>query len=128
MFKDASRPQIRIRVVSALVTAIVLAASLAVISARARAADTVSETIYICHAAASGETANAKMTETSSESLSCRLVSMSLKMSDGSMHTIGRVTANPRTGPDISNATTPAQVNDAWVKWLDDMFHVTHTS
>ena len=66
------------------------------------------------------------MTAGSDTTLECRAVSMQLKMSDGSMHTIGRVTAKPNTGPDLSKALTPQQVNDAWVKWTDAMFHVTH--
>ncbi|MBV9101941.1 MAG: hypothetical protein JO060_00015 [Candidatus Eremiobacteraeota bacterium] len=112
---------------TAFVTTCLVAGAFAVFAGHARAANEVSDLIYICHPVASGETVNAKMTATSGASLSCRVVSMKLKMSDGSMRTIGRVTAESHGGPDLSNALTPGQVNDAWVKWLDDMFHVTHT-
>ena len=127
MFMKATRRELSLRTVTALLAAIVVAGTLATLAVRARAADTVSDAVYVCRPTASGETANAKMTAGSSVSLACHLVSMRLKMSDGSLVTIGRVSANARPGPDISKGLTPQQVNDAWVKWLDDMFHVTHT-
>ena len=106
----------------------VLAGTLAALSVRAQAADDAAGQVYICHPAVSGQPANAKMTASSDVALSCREVSMMLKTSDGTMHTIGQATATSRTGPDLSNALTPGQVNDAWVKWCEVMFNITHTN
>jgi hypothetical protein len=104
----------------------VFAGALAALSVRVQAADDATGSMFMCQATAAGGTSNARMTAGSDTALSCREVSMRLKMSDGSMRTIGRVTAKPNDGPDLSKALTPQQVNDAWVNWIDSMFHVTH--
>jgi hypothetical protein len=115
-----------LQVVAVPLIVTVLAVALAALSVRVKAADDASGSMFMCRPAAAGETSNARMTANSDTALECREVSMKLKMSDGSMRTIGRVTAKTNDGPDLSKALTPQQVNDAWVKWIDAMFHVTH--
>lgn len=106
--------------------AVVLAAGIAAVSVRAQAADDTAVT-YICHQATAGETPNAKMTAASSTALECRAVSLGLKMSNGSMRMIGEVSTKRTSGPDLSKALTPGQVNDAWVKWTEATFNITHS-
>jgi len=41
------------------------------------------------------------------------------------------ITAKPATvltGPDLSKALTPQQINDAYVKFIEQTFHIDHTS
>jgi len=49
-------------------------------------------------------------------------------MSNGSMKMIGHVSSHSSGGPNLSKALTPEQINDAWVKYIDTTFNVTHTS
>jgi|HubBroStandDraft_2_1064218.scaffolds.fasta_scaffold454440_1 hypothetical protein len=96
--------------------------------AMARADDTVGQR-FICRAIAIGETPNAQMTADSSTQLVCRPVQIQLKMSGGSLRTIGHATAKSAPdGPDLSHALTPEQVNDAYVKFIDQEFHIDHNS
>jgi hypothetical protein len=96
--------------------------------AMAQADDTVGRR-FICRAIASGETPNAQMTANSSTQLICRPVQIQLKMSGGSLRTIGQTTAKSAPdGPDLSQALTPEQVNDAYVKFIDREFHIDHNS
>ncbi len=84
---------------------------------------------FICRTIAGGETPNAQMTASSSTQLICRPVTIVLKMSAGSLRTIGHTTATSTLdGPDLSHALTPEQVNDAYVKFIDQEFHVDHSS
>jgi hypothetical protein len=84
---------------------------------------------YICRAIATGETPNARMTADRSTQLLCRPVEMTLKMSGGNLRTIGRTTAKSAPdGPDLSHALTPEQVNDAYVTFIDEEFHIDHNS
>jgi hypothetical protein len=84
--------------------------------------------MYVCRTAAAGEKANANMTAGPAE-LVCRRVSLMLKMSGGSLRTIGHATATSDPGgPDLRKALTPQQVNDAYVKFIEQTFHIDHTS
>jgi len=50
-------------------------------------------------------------------------------MSGGSLRTIGQTTAcSISAGPDLSNALTPQQINDAYVRFIEQTFHIDHTS
>jgi len=85
-------------------------------------------TMYVCRTSAAGETPNAKMMAGPAE-LTCRPVSLLLKMSGGSLRTIGQTTARSiSAGPDLSNALTPQQINDAYVRFIEQTFHIDHTS
>jgi hypothetical protein len=107
--------------------AAVAAIAVGAFASRAQAAGGDGAT-YLCRAVATGETPNAAMTAGSSTALECREVSLGLKMSDGSMRTIGRVTATSKVvGPDLSSALTPQQVNDAWIRWTAATFNITHS-
>lgn len=72
---------------------------------------------YVCRQAAADETATAKMMG-SSTSLVCRPIAVSMRMSDGSLKTIGNGAVTPMSGPDFSQALTPQQVNAAYNRWL----------
>jgi hypothetical protein len=88
-------------------------------------------TMYVCRTAATDENSNAKMTAATSTALICRPTTIELKMSSGAMREIGRTSSTPRnllTGPDISKDLTPQQVNDAYVKFIQETFHIDHTS
>ena len=111
----------------ALITTFI-AGALGTLAVRTMAADTPPDSVFICHAVTGSETSNARMTASSDTALECRAVSMKLKMSNGSMRTIGQVTAKSNSGPELSQALTPAQVNDAWIKWLDMQFNTEHGS
>jgi hypothetical protein len=112
----------------ALFTAPLLAGLIAALAANlpapVRAADEASTMEYICRPVVAGETGNAKMTAASETTLKCKPVSLALKMSTGTMHMIGHVTATSPTGPNYTGALTPAQLNDAWVKYIEETFHV----
>ncbi len=83
---------------------------------------------FICRAIAVGETPNAQMTVSSTQ-LICRPVTLILKLCGGNIRTIGHVTAKSEPdGPDLSHALTPGQVNDAYVKFIDQEFHIDHNS
>jgi hypothetical protein len=102
----------------------IVSALAAALPAPARAADAPSSMMYICRPVVGTETGNAKMTAASETALECKPVSLKLKMSTGTMETIGHVSATSPTGPNYSGALTPAQINDAWVKYIEQTFHV----
>jgi hypothetical protein len=77
----------------------------------------------ICRPAAAGETANAKMMATST-TLVCESFALNLPMSDGTMKTIGSVTAKPMSGPDFTGALTVQQDNAAYTKWVQQTFRI----
>jgi hypothetical protein len=109
-------------------TAPLMAALVAGAFAAARADDTPGQR-FICRTIASGETPNAQMTAASSTQLICRPVTIALKMSGGTLRTIGWTTAKSvPDGPDLSRALTAGQVNDAYVKFIDQEFHIDHSS
>ncbi len=92
-------------------------------------ADDTPDQRFICRAIATGETPNAQMTANSSTQLVCRPVTVVLKMSGGTLRTIGHTTAKSvPDGPDLSHALTAEQVNDAYVKFIDQEFHIDHSS
>jgi hypothetical protein len=85
------------------------------------------EASLICRQAYPDETPTARSLATST-TLVCRPIAISMRMSDGSMKIIGSVGAKPQPGPDLSKALTPQQVQEACAKWLDSLFHISHTS
>jgi hypothetical protein len=116
----------RLGALAPLIVAVGIGA-LAASPALTRAADALSAQTYICHAAGTGETPNARMTGSAATALSCHLVVIEARMSNGSLHTIGRVGTKMMKAPDYSSALTPAQINDAWVKFIDTAFSVNHS-
>jgi len=115
-------------VAAAPLIAVALAGIIATLPAPARADDDSSGITYVCRLAVAGENSNARMTRNSDSLLTCAPISIAVKMSNGSLHTIGHVTTKAPSGPDLSQALTPGQVNDAWVKYIESTFHVDHTS
>ena len=109
---------------TAPVVAAVIVGALGALPARTQAADGQPGAMYVCRAAIDGENGNAQMTSGAGTTLVCRQVSATLKMSSGALKTIGRVTATSSNGPDLSNAITPGQINDAWVKYFAETFHI----
>ena len=101
--------------------------ALAALPALIHAADEQTSQTYVCHAVVAGESANARMTVSSNAALTCRPINIALKMSNGSMRTIGHVGSKMTKGPDYSSALTPAQINDAWVKFIETAFSVNHS-
>jgi hypothetical protein len=81
------------------------------------------EASLICRQARADETVTARMVSTSM-TLVCRPIAVSMRMSDGSMKIIGDVTAKPQSGPDFSKALTPQQMQEACEKWLETVFHI----
>lgn len=77
----------------------------------------------ICRPAQSGETANAATIGTTTE-LVCEPFAMSMRMSDGTMMTIGNVTVKANPGPDFSGALTAQQAKAAYNKWVLQTFHI----
>jgi len=109
-------------------TATLVAALIAGASAPVRADDT-SGRRFVCRTIVGGEIPNGQMTSPSATQLICRPVEITLKMSGGSLRTIGRTTAKTAAdGPDLSHALTPEQVNDAYVRFIDQEFHIDHNS
>jgi hypothetical protein len=72
----------------------------------------------ICRPALASETATAKMVATPTL-LVCKPIAVSMHMSDGSMKTIGSVTAKPMSAPDFSQALTPQQATEAYNHWIE---------
>jgi hypothetical protein len=108
--------------------ATLVAALIAAASAPVRADDTSGQR-FVCRTIVGGETPNAQMTAASATQLICRPIEITLKMSGGSLRTIGRTTAKTAAdGPDLSQALTPEQVNDAYVRFIDQEFHIDHNS
>lgn len=111
--------------IAASLVALLAVAGFAVTTARA---DTP-PTMYVCRTIEAGETANAKMMASGGPTLVCRPETIELHMSGGSMKTIGRVMSEKRdilTGPDLSKALTPQQINDAYVKFIQEAFNISH--
>jgi hypothetical protein len=75
---------------------------------------------YACRPAASGEKPSAMMGSTS---LVCKPLAVEMRGSDGKMHVMGSLKVKPAAGPDISGLT-PAQVNDAYIKWFREQFSI----
>jgi hypothetical protein len=118
----------RSTVVLVAASLVTMVAATALVFAPARADDVSSGTQYVCRAITTGETPNAQMMA-GAPRLICRPVNIVLKMSRGSLRTIGSATANTTaSGPDISKALTPQQINDAYVKFIEQTFHIDHTS
>jgi len=78
---------------------------------------------YICRPAMTGETPNAKMTN-SAVVLECKPIAIAMHMSDGSMKTIGSTSVKAPSGPDFSNALTAAQANAAYNAWVQSTFKI----
>ncbi len=78
---------------------------------------------FVCRAALSNETANAKMID-SSTTLVCKPFAVEERMSNGSMKTIGNVTVKAQPGPDFSHALTVQQANSAYNSWVNKTFHI----
>jgi len=78
---------------------------------------------WVCRPALASETATAKMV-TSSVSLVCKPFAVAMRMSDGSMQTIGNVTAKALPGPDFSGVLTAQQANAAYNAWVRQTFHI----
>jgi len=72
---------------------------------------------YICRPAQPDETATATMASGAMK-LECRPFAVNMRMSDGSMKTIGNTTVKPQPGPDLSHALTAQQIQEACVAWL----------
>ena len=81
------------------------------------------EANLICRQAHADEAVTARMVSTST-TLVCRPIAISMRMSDGSMKIIGDVTAKPQSGPNFSKALTPQQMQEACEKWLEAVFHI----
>jgi hypothetical protein len=72
----------------------------------------------ICRPAIAGEAAAAKMID-GGTLLVCRPFAVAMHMDNGSLKTIGSVTAKAMPGPDFSHALTPQQFNEAYNRWLE---------
>jgi hypothetical protein len=77
----------------------------------------------ICRPAQPGESAAAKMIDGGTP-LVCRPFAVSMHMNDGSLKTIGSVTAKPMSGPDFSHALTPQQLNDVYNRWVEKALNI----
>jgi len=77
----------------------------------------------LCRPALASETASAKMI-VSSTTLVCKPFAVRLRMGDGEMKVIGNAAAKPASGPDLSGALTPQQINAACARWIEQTFHV----
>jgi hypothetical protein len=116
---------------AAPIVATLMAGALFAAPAVTRADDTQAGTTYVCRPSATDETPNAKMMAATNTALVCRPVELTLHMSGGNLRTIGQTTAKPAnvvTGPDLSKALTPQQINDAYVRFIEQTFHIDHTS
>jgi hypothetical protein len=79
---------------------------------------------YVCRSASTGEKPNSMM---GTSGLVCKPVAIEMKMSDGKMHMMGNPKATAVRTPDSSGLTS-AQLNDAYAKWLNDLFSVPAVS
>ena len=82
-------------------------------------ADQASER-WICRRAPDATTQNAAMGDTARTALTCRPLRIEARMSDNAtMVRIGSVRAkSAAAAPDLSNALTVGQVNDAWARFV----------
>jgi len=100
---------------------LVLPLSLSVFVTRADAQNetvAINSATYICRPALASESASATMI-TSSTALVCRPFAVTVHADDGSLRTIGSVTAKPMLEPNFANALTPQQVSDVYNRWLE---------
>jgi hypothetical protein len=77
----------------------------------------------VCRPALANEAASAKMVA-SATLLVCRPLAISMRMSDGSMKTIGSAAVKPQPGPDFSKALTAEQINEAYNRWVERTLHI----
>ena len=108
--------------------ATLLAGAAAALPFAARAADANADLSYICRPAVGSDSVSARTTSVDATPLTCRPLNVALRMSDGSMHVIGRVTAKSNSGPDLRKAVTPDQINDAWAGWVMETFRIDRSS
>jgi hypothetical protein len=102
-----------------------LVTSLALAVAVAAGAQSTTPTMatFICRAALTGEKPSAQMMANSAP-LVCKPFAVSVQMDDGSLKTIGNVTAKPQPGPNFSGALTVQQANAAYHAWVLKTFHI----
>jgi hypothetical protein len=85
------------------------------------------EATYICRQPVANEPVTAKMVS-GSTTLVCRPLAINMRMSDGTMKTIGNATVTPQQGPDFSKALTPQQFQQACETWLERVFFINHSA
>ena len=75
---------------------------------------------WVCRRATDTSTQNAAMADAAHTALICRPLRIEARMmGDSSMVRIGSTRAKSAAdGPDLSNALSPAQINDAWVRFI----------
>ena len=75
---------------------------------------------WVCRRAPDATTQNATMGDAAGTALVCRPLRIEARMmTDSTMVRIGSTRAKPAAdGPDLSNALTPAQINDAWARFV----------
>lgn len=75
---------------------------------------------WVCRRAADASTQNAAMGDAGHTALVCRPLRIEARMmSDSTMLRIGSTRAKTSAdGPDLSNALTLAQINDAWARFV----------
>ena len=75
---------------------------------------------WVCRRATDASTQNAAMADAAHTALICRPLRIEARMmSNSSMVRIGSTRAKAAAdGPDLSNALSPAQINDAWVRFV----------
>jgi hypothetical protein len=75
---------------------------------------------WVCRRAADATTQNATMSNADRTALICRPLRIEARMSDNTtMLRIGSVRAKPApAAPELSNALTASQVNDAWARFV----------
>jgi hypothetical protein len=78
---------------------------------------------FICRPAVGNETPSAKMMD-GRTLLVCRPFGVQVKTSDGTLKTIGTVSAKSPAAPDFSGALTPAQVSEAWTRWVQHALRI----
>ena len=114
------------RTARALAVAVLAGAALAIgaygrsdAQGTALSADEASER-WVCRRAADATTQNATMADAGHTALICRPLRIEARMmADSTMVRIGSTRAKPSAeGPDLTNALTPAQINDAWARFV----------
>jgi hypothetical protein len=94
-----------------------LVTSLALAAAAGAQSTAPSMATFICREALTGEKPSAQMMATSVP-LVCKPFAVSVQMDDGSLKTIGNVTAKPQPGPNFAGALTVQQANAAYHAWV----------